>query len=216
MTMVFEHNKRNFRRLGATLAVLFGLVLAVSDFHFERQEVAQTTWADFPVTPPDSIPKPSQESIELAMTMFGIKVPVSASRPVYDPLVRDRGLTIRRGWFSQATVVIGPSAFSSWALLGSTLAHELEVHCTQNFMMISLMDKLGMDGTGTAEREAYLHELRFAQRFQMDQYDYRLITETMEYYYPETRKNTQMTPKLMTQSFGRWLARKLINPASSN
>lgn len=210
----FVQNRLNFKRFGAGMAIV--LAVAFSYFGLEDHTRSQTeaNWASFPITVPDSVPEPSQESVDIALKMFGIDVPASATHPTYDPLVRDRGLTIRRGWFNRATVVVGPSAFSSWSLLGSTLAHELEVHCHQNFMMISLMDKIGLEGTNTAEREAYLHELRFAQRFNMDNFDYRLISETMEYYYPEIRKDAEMTPKLMTQSFGRWLARKLINPAT--
>src|SRR5690606_19202846 len=107
------------------------------------------------------------ESIDLAIAMFGIEVPASAEWPVLDKKIEDRGLTTRGAFMDKAKVTIGPAAFTSWALLGSTLAHELEVHCQQNFLFIYLMDLVGLDGTGEAERQAYRHELTNAKRFSL-------------------------------------------------
>ena len=133
---------------------------------------------------PETPPALTQESIELALSYYNIKIPVGTSKPLLDMELKDRGLTLRSLAFSDAIVTIGPPAFESWALLGSTLAHEIEVHCQQNFFIIFMMDTIGLDGTGEAERQAYLHELKNAQRFGLKAVDQRLIEDTMSYFYP--------------------------------
>lgn len=133
-----------------------------------------------------SSPTLSQESINTAIQYFKIKIPANINTPTFDPNLPDRGLTIRRGSMSKPIVTIGPDAFSSWALLGSTLAHEVEIHCRQNFIAIHLMDLAGIDGTGFAEREAYGYELRHAKRFGLAPYDQDLIRSTANYYFPRS------------------------------
>ncbi len=139
------------------------------------------------VVPPESQPPMTQESIELALKMFAIEVPATAMQPRLDLNLEDRGLTTLNGWGSKLDVTIGPAAFSSWALLGSTLAHELEVHCLQNFFVIRVKDLLGLKGTDQAEREAYLHELANSERFHLKHSDRVNIRATMDYYYPSTQ-----------------------------
>lgn len=156
------------------------------------------------VKPPKTLPKPGQEAIEIALSMYGIEVPSSAMHPRYDAELKDRGLTSRAAFAQKAEVTIGPAAFASWGLLGSTLAHELEVHCQQSFLLITVMDAIGLDGTSEAERQAYIHELRQARRFSLPVEDADLIADTMEYYYPEGR---QRGPTLAIKS---WLARNLL------
>jgi hypothetical protein len=133
---------------------------------------------------PSTPPALTQESIDLALSFYNIRVPGGTTHPVLDLNLKDRGLTLRSLAFSDAIVTIGPPAFESWALLGSTLAHEIEVHCQQNFAIIFLMDSVGLDGTGEAERQAYLHELKNARRFGLKSVDRKLIEETMAYFYP--------------------------------
>lgn len=164
------------------------------------KEMAKVT-----VVPPEGAPEISQASIDLALVMFGIVVPPGAQHPVLDPELRDRGLTARGAYSEKATVSIGPAAFASWGLLASTLGHELEVHCNQNFLFIYLMDFLRLDGTGSAEREAYIYELRNARRFGLDIKDADMIADTMEYYYPETSNGLSLLPGVR-----RWLARNLV------
>src|SRR5690606_25474533 len=101
---------------------------------------------------------------------------------------------------------IGPSAFASWALLGSTLAHEIEVHCHQNFTLIRLFDIAGWEGTENAEREAYAHELAHADRFGLTSDDRYSIAQTLQYYYPERKLPDSLSARL-GRSVGRWLAR---------
>lgn len=134
--------------------------------------------------PADGIPTLGQDAINRAMAMFNVALPRDANWPVFDENLQDRGLTVKSRWFGKAEVSIGPSAFSSWAMLGSTLAHEIEVHCQQNFPMIFLEDAMGLKGSWRAEREAYEHELTNAGRFGLSAKDARLIAATMDFYYP--------------------------------
>lgn len=161
------------------------------------------------VVAPEGRPPVTQESIDLAMALYGIQTPHSSEAPKLDMQLLDRGLTTRATFLERAIVTIGPAAFSSWGLLGSTLAHELEVHCEQNFLAIFFMDLVGLDGTGAAERQAYVHELRNAARFGLEVEDADLIADTMEYYYPETA--TGLAPKIMPSAVRNWLARNVIH-----
>ncbi len=137
--------------------------------------------------PPMSKPPMSQESVDLAMKMFAIEIPEGASYPRFDPDLEDRGLTTMNGWGKELEVTVGPAAFTSWALLGSTLAHELEVHCRQSFFLIRVKDMMGLNGTDQAEREAYLYELTNSERFHLKTADQLNIRATMDYYYPMAR-----------------------------
>ena len=116
--------------------------------------------------------------------MFNIKVPANVKPPFFDPNLEDRGLTTLRGWGHKLEVSVGPAAFESWGLLGSTLAHEIEIHCNQNFTLIRAMDLVGMEGTFNAEREAYNHELKNAKRFHLSEIEQTNIKATLDFYYP--------------------------------
>jgi hypothetical protein len=162
--------------------------------------------AQVAVVAPKMKPAVAQESIDLALELYGISVPGNVEHPILDAELKDRGLTTRSAFLEKAQVSIGPSAFTSWALLGSTLAHEIEVHCQQNFFTIYVMDTLGLDGTGEAERQAYAHELRNATRFGLDAADADLIADTMEFYYPAHVAGRASIPgKVRT-----WMARNLL------
>ena len=170
-----------------------------------RDDLRQIT-----VNPPPTQPPLNQASVDLALTMFGIKVPSGTNPPIFDSLLEDRGLTTRIAFGAEAEVKVGPAAFASWALLGSTLAHELEVHCQQNFLIIHLMDTVGLDGTGAAERQAYLHELANRQRFGLTPIDVSVIADTMDYYYPVTNDLAAAVPVRVRA----WLARTLVGQQS--
>jgi|GEM_PF-1601662 len=131
-----------------------------------------------------SKPAMNQASIDRAIAMYQILIPQGVKRPVFEKDLDDRGVTIKRDWFSPLEVQVGPNAFMSWPLLGSTLAHELEVHCRQSFAWIKMSDTLGLDGTSKAEREAYKYELAHAKRFGLSQVDQDLIQITVDYFYP--------------------------------
>ena len=159
------------------------------------------------VKAPEGRPPMNQDSVDLALVMYGIEVPTSANPPLFDPELKDRGLTTRGAFMDKAQVTVGPSAFSSWGLLGSTLAHEIEVHCQQNFLAIYVMDAVGLDGTGAAERQAYIHELRGAKRFGLEGDDAELIADTMDYYYPEHSSSNRFTMPRVVRA---WLARNFL------
>ncbi len=142
------------------------------------------------VVPPMSKPPMTQESIDVALEMFGIVIPNNAASPTLDMKLEDRGLTTLNGWGKKLEVTVGPAAFTSWAVLGSTLAHELEIHCNQNFAIIRMKDMLGLEGTNGAEREAYMHELTNSERFHLKDADQMSIRATMDYYYPVSESGT--------------------------
>jgi hypothetical protein len=128
---------------------------------------------------PEEEPTPSQESIDLAMKTFSIET-YNCEYPKYDPrLTTVRGVMIPSGSILhlKRKVFIGPSAFESWGILGSTLAHELEVHCRQDLLLFNLKELLGMDGIREAEFEAYQHEIEQAHRFQLSRGELRSIQE---------------------------------------
>ena len=148
-------------------------------------------------------PSPSQSDLNQALEAFNIRIPKNVKGPFFSSKLEDRGLTIRKGVMSDAIVYVGADAFSSWALLGSTLAHEIEVHCRQNFLAIHFQNISGFDGTGHAEREAYGYELAHAERFGLTVYERDLISSTMMYFYP--KRQNQFVQKLEPIRF--WLDR---------
>ena len=172
------------------------------------------------VVPPTTRPKPGQAAVDLAIAMYGIQIPKSAMHPKFDSELADRGLTTRGAFMEKSEVTIGTAAFTSWALLGSTLAHELEIHCNQNFFLIYAFDLIGLDGTGEAERIAYAHELNHAKRFGLKKFDTNLIADTVAYYYPTDEDshdhvhnhNHKSENKMSLRT---WLARTLIGAERS-
>lgn len=164
------------------------------------------------VMPPSRPPVPSQADVDLAMALYSIRKPHGLGDPLFDGQLEDRGLTSGSTLSGPQTVTIGPAAFSSWALLGSTLAHEIEVHGRQSFFRIVMEDELfgalsgwtrgGMAlagrsdesrvdqeckvcGTVRAEREAYQYEINNAARFGLTDEEVRLIRQVMDFYYSD-------------------------------
>ena len=176
--------------VGASTSAMIGAaVIAHAMVRSKQRDEASIVTGNERVTVqlPTTAPRVSQESINAAIEMFKIRVPKDVIGPKLDLRLADRGQTLRKGAFANALVSVGPEAFSSWPMLASTLAHELEVHCQQNFVALHLMDITGLDGVGEAEREAYTYELRNAQRFGLSPYDQDLIRSTMDYFYPTTK-----------------------------
>jgi hypothetical protein len=197
-------SRRLLLPLSVALLCLFGMHKAHKEVDAKR--AFERRAARVKVIAPATAPAVSQESIDIALELFGIDIPSSAAHPTLDTELKDRGLTTRGAFMEQASVTIGPSAFTSWALLGSTLAHEIEVHCQQSFMTIYFMDAVGLDGTGEAERQAYLHELRNAKRFGLPIADADLIADTMEFYYPaHVQAKASIPGRVRT-----WLARNVL------
>ncbi|MEI6832908.1 MAG: hypothetical protein WCL28_02860 [bacterium] len=158
-------------------------------------------------------PEIGQAAINTALNAFGIQIPKNVKGPFFSEKLEDRGLTLKRGVMADSIVYIGPEAFSSWSLLGSTLAHEIEIHCRQNFLAIHFQNISGFDGTGIAEREAYSYELHQAERFGLSEYERDLIRSTMAYFYPE--RENRLAQKLAPIKFwvDRLSATRLGNPS---
>lgn len=130
-------------------------------------------------------PTPSNDNILKAMEIFNIQNKPGMPMPVFDPTLEDRGLTVISEHGERCDVRIGPSAFQSWAILGSTLGHEIEVHCRQDMMLIKVMDMAGSLGTHMAERAAYKYEISQKDRFGLTPTEVDSIQKTMDYYFPE-------------------------------
>ncbi len=146
-------------------------MIAISRLHSQRPDL------------PKDKPMASQANIDRAMEVFNIHLPGNVGWPRLDLTMEDRGVTIMDGWGMKRQVKIGPEAFSSWSILGSTLAHEIEVHGEQSFLWIRVLNLIGLKGTVAAEREAYLHEIRSARRFGLKRVEVQSIEETMNFYY---------------------------------
>lgn len=159
-------------------------LIVLAKWHYEAKISFSQDSLSVTVISPAGKPRLSQESVETALEIFNIKVPSNTERPIFDPTLEDRGITTMKGWGTKLEVAVGPAAFESWALLGSTLAHELEVHCQQSFTLIRIKDIAGMAGTLDAERDAYQHELEHAKRFGLNPTEILNIRATMDFYYP--------------------------------
>ena len=128
-------------------------------------------------------PSVSMESIHIAMHRYNIQYP-SGSYCEYPQISYDlgpgvRGVVRENIPMVSAGVYIGPAAFSSWAILGSTLAHEIEVHCSQDLLHISLMMMLMPHSSRNIETEAYLHELHGKNRFDHTSFERQEIFRSM-------------------------------------
>jgi hypothetical protein len=169
------------------LSVIVTLLLAEDRMMSKPQLVGQDSYT--PVMLAANKPVISQKSIADAIRLFKIKLPEKIIGPTLDLTLQDRGMTSREGYFSRPEVRIGPTAFASWAVLGSTLAHEIEVHCHQNFMKIAALEKIGMRGIDRAERTAYSYELLNSERFGLTSFEQEQIQDTMNRFYPIDGQN---------------------------
>ena len=70
-----------------------------------------------------------------------------------------------------------------------------------------MLDKLGLDGVGKAEREAYQYELEGWERFNLTKKEMTLIADTQEYFFPEDQKNQKVGRSEDRGSMPGWLAR---------
>ncbi|NBO37970.1 hypothetical protein EBU99_05245 [bacterium] len=198
----------------ALLAISVGSWVAVRAWQESVALAAyQQAISEVEVISPKGEPAQDQESIETALTMYSIQVPETVDGPIFDMGLADRGLTTGGLILPQKKVSVGPAAFTSWAVLGSTLAHEIEVHVPQSFFKVVAQDHLvhwsflarsslgrfitalkptakeafENDGTWKAERDAYMHEIKNAKRFGLSADELRSIWRVMDYYYPNAK-----------------------------
>jgi len=199
---------RGFLVVGLFFLVSFAALLDARS-QIDKNTQIVSDMKNYPVEAPSTIPALSQESIDIALEIFNIRVPASAKHPVLNVNLEDRGISSRQAWSELIVVEIGPSSFLSWGLLASTLAHELEIHCTQNFTLINMMDQIGLNGTINAERDAYQHELKNAKRFGLDEDQQRLIQDTMDYYYATDQmdQSVGLASRKLRDTLSSWLAK---------
>jgi hypothetical protein len=220
---------RLLRNLPAAAAALFGVAglwVAVQAWQENAALRAyERAMSEVEVIPPAGFPAQDQESVEIAKVLYSINIPVSVEGPSYDATLSDRGLTTGGLILPQKKVTVGPAAFSSWAVLGSTLAHEIEVHVEQSFFLVVARDHFSRlqiearrrlakvfpavaptaaelfenDGTWKAERDAYMHEIRNAKRFGLSQEEVASIWRVMDYFYP-TNHPQSSDPQLSASS----------------
>ena len=125
--------------------LVFAVVVSGSAI-LERKKLDDliTAMQQVKVIPPKLPPQPSQEAVDLAVELYTIKKTTFLIGPFYDATLEDRGVTSGGVVSPRKIVNIGPAAFSSWAILGSTLGHEVEVHVAQPFFLIVLQDNVSL------------------------------------------------------------------------
>ncbi|WP_186645489.1 hypothetical protein [Fluviispira vulneris] len=174
------------------ISIMFYCLLL--NYREKRQyENIQENLIEIPVLYPSSPPEKSNRCIQLAMALFSIDKNKNSKQPVYDPNLNVRGLTSGMIFSPKKNIYIGDEAFENWGLLGSTLAHEVEIHGNQSFVKIefinflyhyfyeieyNLLNKLLYNndfryqnkkiGTIKAEKEAYKYELKSKKRFSLN------------------------------------------------
>lgn len=145
-----------------------------------------------------SLPNPSisYKSIREAISLYSIDVrgtDISFNPTLSDRAIIDLGTTPYK-------VEVGPLAFRSWGVLGSTLAHETEIHARQSIIWglfanyisavvnwirgISLPEHLSLVGDTILEREAYLFEIHSGERFGLSQDEISATQDLVDYFYP--------------------------------
>lgn len=193
---------------------LFGTLKALRES--QSYEAYLKAISEVEVVAPETSPDFNQEAVDIAMVMFSIDHPHTIDGPRFDAALEDRGLTTGGLILPNKTVTVGPTAFTSWAVLGSTLAHEIEIHVDQSFFKIVATDYLmgwqmsarrfvgkfvpalkpsakesfENDGTWAAEREAYMYEIRNAKRFGLTNEELSSIWRVMDFYYPNRKTNS--------------------------
>lgn len=135
---------------------------------------------------PATSPEKNQKSIDEAIRMFCIRIPSAVHGPFYAESESDRGKIVASAYgLGIRHVQVGPAAFSSWGILGSTLAHETEGHARQPFLWKTVLNALVPQmGTRIFERAAYQIEIDQAERFGLSEEEAHGIRSTMEFLYP--------------------------------
>ena len=165
----------------------------------------QNNMIKIPVIYPHEKPNQPTKDIDLALALFSINIPENTIYPVYSPDLPYRGLTTGDALFPTKHVFIGDMAFTSWSILGSTLGHEIEIHCNQSFLKIEFLnflylimkypeelitkifpsismqkyDNLGY-GSYLAEKEAYSYEVKSKRRYHLNTNEVIAIKNTLE------------------------------------
>ena len=100
-----------------------------------------------------------------AMHYFGIKPAAGTVTINYKADFKDYGEIIHDVHEpAHGIVILGPSAYKTWAHLGSTLGHEIEVHWNRQ-MLQCLCNAVGSHEHDRWEMQAYKYNIESAQRF---------------------------------------------------
>lgn len=130
-----------------------------------------------------------QAAIEEALRHYEINY-VGVQSVSYDPSLDAHGSTSRNG-----VVRIGPGAFDySPGWLGSTLAHEIEVH----FRLQAQRGRWWTDPQGFAlqEVQAYDYDLSNAARFSLSTSEIRVLKETRAFYFNQLNPANRVRAEL--------------------
>lgn len=171
-----------------------------------RYQVLEKKMTQIRVALPALKPEMSQESVDLAMAIFSIQKNAHTSAPILAKDLELRGLTVGESFSATRQVYIGKMAFESWGLLGSTLAHEIEIHSNQSFTKIEFINYLDnlkfyskylfakdfaneknnfvtkiSYGSYRAEKEAYEYEINSKTRFNLTNSEVYGIKYTLEH-----------------------------------
>jgi hypothetical protein len=155
------------------------------------------------------VPDVSQASIDKAMVLYSIKSKPWCKYPVLVEDIEDIMGYIGGYPFSSTRIIgITGRAFTSWGMLGSVLAHEIEVHCNQSFIKANILDAIDVllgdlirsqeppksamlvrvapvyYGTWLTEREAYSYQIESAERFGLTKQEVESIRFTRDFLYP--------------------------------
>lgn len=212
-----QYIKCMFCKVPLASCVLFGAYIVLANAEVADDTLARTAYLSdirgINLEVPPDVPAMTQAAVDAAIEMFAIDVPADTQAPQFDKELFDRGLTSGNLLGQQKTILVGPAAFTSWGILGSTLGHEAEVHARQSFLKIVVYDKwyqfkaslnstleqtmtakasnnkkfpsegLVSPGTLAAEQEAYIFELDSALRFGLTHRETRAIRHVMDTYY---------------------------------
>lgn len=174
--------------------------------YFEQQnyKIMQTKMSMIEVIYPEEKPIMSQDNIDLAMSLFSIDKNENTNSPILLTDLNFRGLTVGESFLQNREVYIGNMAFDSWGILGSTLAHEIEIHSNQSFLQIEVYNYIDtlrripaklfakskhnknkmsegiMIGTYLAEKEAYEYEIKLKDRFNLTKDEVKSIKYTLD------------------------------------
>ena len=118
-----------------------------------------------------------QEAIDKAIKDYGIDVS-NTKGVTYDPTVSGEAETS-----SDGTVRVGDDAFASPGWLGSSLAHETEVHVNKQAEKGNWY--LGAQGTALQEVEAYDHEIANAKKFGLTDTEIKELEKRRSSHYDE-------------------------------
>ena len=174
----------------------------LSFFEQEKYISMQHNMSLIKVTYPEETPNMTQENIDLAMSLFSINKNENTNYPILVPDLNFRGLTVGESFSKNREIFIGNMAFDSWGILGSTLAHEIEIHSNQSFLQIEILNYIDtlrripavlfaksnksktIDdlkiGTYLAEKEAYQYEIDLKDRFNLTKKEVKSIKYTLE------------------------------------